>query len=41
MIQDWPHGGPESRGMGESLNDAQVMHAMALDDMYHVQSVLA
>lgn len=27
--------------MGESLNDAQVMHAMALDDMYHVQSVLA
>lgn len=28
-------------GWGESLNDAQVMHAMALDDMYHVQSVLA
>lgn len=27
--------------MGESLNDAQVMHAMALDDMYHVQRVLA
>lgn len=27
--------------MGESLNDAQVMHAMALDDVYHVQSVLA
>lgn len=28
-------------GWGKSLNDAQVMHAMALDDMYHVQSVLA
>lgn len=28
-------------GWGESLNDAQVMHTMALDDMYHVQSVLA